>query len=673
VLLILTGAVYAVLGIRYKYFHVFFSAAYLASLAVAILIVYVMSLPVSTSIQGAYVAATAVSGIVVGGAALVLVDMMQGLGCLLGGFTFSMWLLVLKPGGLLTSKWGRVGFITGLTLAGFSTSFSHITRPYGLIVFTSFSGSTAIILGIDCFSRAGLKEFWVYLWSVNSDLFPIGITTYPLTKGLYAEIAAIIILSIAGILSQTKLWKIIKERHRRREAEQSEYDKAREQEEANIGRDIESVNARDRDEWEAIHGNKDDIGVAPSDKDSGVGDMESQKKGPMSTVTSVLRPDDDEIEMAQVRQSSPPSQTVPTAPGGKYEGGAVAVREVQGSQPESENEDSERLANSMKHRSYVSTKHLSNIEVPNLADSDLEDPVNTTREVAAPLDGEELHETSESAIVPLEMSTSQISNKIRSAESSSTQANSWLSLSSDPPDDISSSGTRPPIQPQSSQQNSVRSTLSHRIPQAFPEPLVEEDLGPLPPSTLGSRRSSYNPFGGNTLMTKRDSIIRSKTQDPTEITQPQLSGTAPRQGSSGGGSVYDYDYGLPSAPILDDDMPLSTRRKLLRPPPLPSPPPHQARRQYTGPSPVVREKQLAAWRSSLQRERQSVVMPNEDIEKQRSALWQERQVEGQKKVQEKRRKEEKESAFDESTRRGQMLNAHRDAMRKMQALANKHA
>jgi hypothetical protein len=38
------------------------------------------------------------------------------------------------------------------------------TRPYALMASTAFAGSTAAVLGIDCFSRAGLKEFWLYTW-----------------------------------------------------------------------------------------------------------------------------------------------------------------------------------------------------------------------------------------------------------------------------------------------------------------------------------------------------------------------------------------------------------------------------------------------------------------------------------------------------------------------------
>jgi hypothetical protein len=684
------------LGIRYKYLHVFLSAAYLTSLAVAILILYVMSLPVSNSVQGAYVTAVAVSGIIVGGGALVLVEMLQGLGCLLGGFTFSMWLLVLKPGGLLTSRGGRVGFIAGVTLAGFSTSFSQLTRPYGLIVCISFSGSTALILGIDCFSRAGLKEFWVYLWNINNDLWALGTSTYPLTKGIYAEIAGIIVFSLVGIISQTNLWKIIKERHQRRVAERLEDDKAREEEEANIGRGIESLNTRERDEWEAAHGDKDEVGVLPSERDSGVGDMDSQKKGPVSTVTSVLHPDEDEIEMAQIPQPAPMTQPLPTAPDCDDQDGVSTVPDAEDSQPESKvDEDENLIINSPSPPSRASTEQLKNEEASSLKGLDLENqPVDNrsaTCEADPSVDAEELHQVSDNTDFPLPMLKSQTSNGPPSIGPSSSQADSELSLSQGSPhgrpqDGISFRASQLPLQPEPSQESHddqdvpIHSSLSLKSSGAS-EPAIEENSSPLSRPVLESKRSSLVPFGGNTLMGKRDSMIRSKTtysgtsfalESTPRLPTPHLEDAAPQQRSSSRGSVIYRDYGLPSAsPTLDDDMPLSARRSLLRLPSAP-PSPIQGHHPYSGPSPIAREQQLASWRSSMQQERRSSIKPNEVIERQRSALWQEKRVEGQRKAHEQRKKEEKEDAFDQSMRRGPMLDAHREAMRKMQAIANKH-
>lgn len=130
-----------------------------------------MSPPVSSAVQGGYLVAVFFTGAVFGGLSLVFREICEGLGCLLGGFCLSMWFLALKSGGLLTESGPKAGMIIAFAVGFYSLSFSHYTRPYGLIGCTSFSGATALVLGIDCYSRAGLKEFWLYIWG----RFPTGL------------------------------------------------------------------------------------------------------------------------------------------------------------------------------------------------------------------------------------------------------------------------------------------------------------------------------------------------------------------------------------------------------------------------------------------------------------------------------------------------------------------
>ena len=132
-----------------------------------VLIIYLMNPPVSNAIQGAFFVAAFISGALFGGLALVFADITEGLGCLLGGFCLSMWFLTVKEGGLITSPVGRAIFIGALSVAGYSLSFSHYTREYGLIVCMAFAGATITMFGIDCLSCAGWKEFWLYLWSMK--------------------------------------------------------------------------------------------------------------------------------------------------------------------------------------------------------------------------------------------------------------------------------------------------------------------------------------------------------------------------------------------------------------------------------------------------------------------------------------------------------------------------
>jgi hypothetical protein len=330
----LSGVVYTLVGIKNKFLHICLSAAYLASVAVTVLILYIMNPPISNAIQGAYVVAVVVTGLILGGGAIVFTEMTEGLGCLLGGFCFSMWLLVLKPGGLITSTGGKCIFIAAFTFTSFATSFSHYTRPYGLIVLISFAGATAVVLGIDCFSRAGLKEFWAYIWDLNDNLFPLGATTYPVTRGIRVEVAAIMVIFLAGIISQMKLWKVIKERREQRATERLQNEQTMEQEEQNVGRRIESHNAEDRNQWEAVYGDKDaSKNTRLSNRDSGVGDMDSQNKGPISTLTSLRRSGEDEIEMSEMQ-----SPTVTTGAGlvmsnKRQNGGPITVKVARDVEP----------------------------------------------------------------------------------------------------------------------------------------------------------------------------------------------------------------------------------------------------------------------------------------------------------------------------------------------------
>ena len=168
--MMLTGIVYTLVGIKTKWLHTFLSATYLVSLAVTVLIVYVMHPPVTNAVQGAFFVAAFGTGLLFGGGALIFADLTEGLACSLGGFCLSMWFLELKPDGLIRSTIGKAIFIVCFTLGAYALYVSHYTRPYGLIGSISFAGATVIVLGIDCFSRAGLKEFWLYIWSETLQL-----------------------------------------------------------------------------------------------------------------------------------------------------------------------------------------------------------------------------------------------------------------------------------------------------------------------------------------------------------------------------------------------------------------------------------------------------------------------------------------------------------------------
>ncbi|KAF3035911.1 hypothetical protein E8E12_002875 [Didymella heteroderae] len=256
VILLLSGLAFAVIGIKNKWVYVFGSAAYLTALAVTVLIVYLMNPPVSNGVQGAFFVAAFFTGVIFGAVSLVFPDITEGFGCLLGGFCVSMWFLCLKSGGLISSVTGRAIFIGCMSAGGYCLSFSHHTRTYGLIASIAFSGATATILGIDCLSCAGMKEFWLYLWALNENVFPLNTDTYPVTKNIKAELAGIVIIAVLGVVSQLRVWRLVKEHREKSAAQQLEKQQDKEREEEALGRQIEDSFQRERAQWEAAYGNK---------------------------------------------------------------------------------------------------------------------------------------------------------------------------------------------------------------------------------------------------------------------------------------------------------------------------------------------------------------------------------------------------------------------------------
>ncbi|KAA8641833.1 hypothetical protein EYZ11_006649 [Aspergillus tanneri] len=255
IILLASGLILALIGIRNLRLQVFLSTTLLTALGVTVLIIYVMSPPVRDAIQGAYLVAVFFTGITFGALAIVFKELTEGLGCLLGGFCSSMWLLSLKPGGLLTETDSKSGFIGAFSVVFYALSFSQYTRPYGLIVSTGISGGTAVALGIDCFSRAGLKEFWLYMWALNNNVFPLGTNSYPVTRNIRVELAATVIITILGVVSQLKLWRVIRERRHKDEQIRAEEKRKKDEAEAEVSKRLEQNNMKERLEWEAKYNN----------------------------------------------------------------------------------------------------------------------------------------------------------------------------------------------------------------------------------------------------------------------------------------------------------------------------------------------------------------------------------------------------------------------------------
>jgi hypothetical protein len=91
---------------------------------------------------------------------------------------------------------------------------------------------------------------------LNPDIFPLFTDTYPMTKAMRAELACVILFTVFGLISQLKLWKIVKERREKTATTRLERDQQTAREEEALGRKIEEDFTKERAQWEATYGDK---------------------------------------------------------------------------------------------------------------------------------------------------------------------------------------------------------------------------------------------------------------------------------------------------------------------------------------------------------------------------------------------------------------------------------
>jgi hypothetical protein len=77
-----------------------------------------------------------------------------------------------------------------------------------------------------------------------------------MTKAMRAELACVILFTIFGLISQLKLWKIVKERREKTAITRLERDQQTAREEEALGRKIEDDFIKERAQWEATYGDK---------------------------------------------------------------------------------------------------------------------------------------------------------------------------------------------------------------------------------------------------------------------------------------------------------------------------------------------------------------------------------------------------------------------------------
>lgn len=91
---------------------------------------------------------------------------------------------------------------------------------------------------------------------LNDNVFPLFTDTYPITRNMRVEIAAIVIVAFLGAMSQIKIWKIVREQKQKRDAQRIQDEEARDALEEEVGRDVENRNRESLAHWQGYYDGK---------------------------------------------------------------------------------------------------------------------------------------------------------------------------------------------------------------------------------------------------------------------------------------------------------------------------------------------------------------------------------------------------------------------------------
>lgn len=207
--------------------------------------------------RGLFVLACICGGIIGGGFFIIFRQTGALLASALGGLSFALFLQACHAGGLIATIGLRYILYAGLTSLTFALACHPRLQSYVLIFSSAHTGIAAVVLGIDCFSRAGLKEFYVRnlgFDDIFEKRFPQAFadTQWPLTSAQIIELGILAGASLMAIAFQTRLWAELKANVRlMRSQDQERHLQARAKRAA---KSVFAESRQDLREWEKHHG-----------------------------------------------------------------------------------------------------------------------------------------------------------------------------------------------------------------------------------------------------------------------------------------------------------------------------------------------------------------------------------------------------------------------------------
>ncbi|KAM6498393.1 protein of unknown function (DUF4203) domain containing protein [Amanita muscaria] len=254
-LLILTGLPSAFWGHKNRWTSFFLTGFYTFALCCAVLIIKFGVMPAvnppSKTLLGMFVLASSIAGIAGGAIAIFFwKGARYGIGAW-GGFSLALWVQCFHDGGVIRPLGFRWILYIGCAVLGFTLSTIPKIHYHVLLLSTAFMGSSAFMLGIDCYTTAGLKEF--YIWNLGfSSLFPKFVNRgiqFPVSQAMQIELGLIAAMALTGIALQFRILTVLQKKLREIAQERRILDT---EAEATASHRFAHLD-EERDEWEKDH------------------------------------------------------------------------------------------------------------------------------------------------------------------------------------------------------------------------------------------------------------------------------------------------------------------------------------------------------------------------------------------------------------------------------------
>ncbi|KAJ7071135.1 hypothetical protein C8F01DRAFT_1362899 [Mycena amicta] len=253
--LIITGVPSAFFGHKNRWTSFFLIGFYTLSLVCFVLILKFGILtavnPPSKVLRGMFVLASAVAGIAGGGISIFFWKASRYFIGGWGGFALALWVQCFHNGGVIQTIGFRWIFYIGCGVVGFILCTIPKIHYHILLISTAMVGSSAFMLGVDCFTTAGLKEF--YIWNLGfRSLFPKYVNNgidFPVSQTMQIELGLIGAITLMGIAVQFRVLTVLQRKLQEIAEEQKKRDEEAEIQAA--GRFATVL--REREEWEKDH------------------------------------------------------------------------------------------------------------------------------------------------------------------------------------------------------------------------------------------------------------------------------------------------------------------------------------------------------------------------------------------------------------------------------------